>query len=469
MRLYAAVWGVACSLVWASAHAEGEATTPPPLVEVLAPSAALADLAYLFAPVLLFSPDEPLRREDLLRPLPTDVDEVRGPVVYYQFATQRRLRMGKSRVRANRGPQVCGDSLIVAPGDRVLIEVVYFCYYPYDVGVGGHEHDIETLRVGLRVACSDSARLQIDVTFIQGSAHGLFVVYNTLDGSDLRPQELRLPLFCLVEEGKHAMCPDRNRDGMYMPGYDVTRRPNDAWGIRDVMASGRVGTSTYHGYMTRPRSREAAVAPRGGPSGEVFVARRDDVHAATEYSLRCAVAVEKTQDADSRLVEICRRNGIGDWDQEAMGEARGSFLHQTGLHYRYDGGYHGYSMIVPGIPWIVYRRGFDDAPLVGGLLGIRTGWTFRGGGRRRLQAGLWYMPSVGRVRDWYAEVGVEGELDEKSSSWCGAVELGNRFLIPFEHRLPLVRAIGICAGVRATVSQGGLSRSRLTVELGFGD
>ena len=38
----------------------------------------------------------------------------------------------------------------------------------------------------------------------------------------------------LVEEGKHAVAPDRNADGVYTPGYDVNKRIKDAWGVRDV-------------------------------------------------------------------------------------------------------------------------------------------------------------------------------------------------------------------------------------------
>jgi len=56
----------------------------------------------------------------------------------------------------------------------------------------------------------------------------------------------------LVEEGKHASCTDRSADGHYTPGFDVTERVNDAWGVRDTLAREvGSGASTGSGVALR--------------------------------------------------------------------------------------------------------------------------------------------------------------------------------------------------------------------------
>ena len=89
---------------------------------------------------------------------------------------------------------------------------------------------------------------------VTGKAHGIQRYDNTLgvDG------ETSLPVHILVEEGKHASCTDRNADGHYTPGFDVTERVNDAWGVRDTLGTGTFFTGHYQSWMTKMRGREHA-------------------------------------------------------------------------------------------------------------------------------------------------------------------------------------------------------------------
>ena len=45
------------------------------------------------------------------------------------------------------------------------------------------------------------------------------------------------------------------------PGYDVNRRVNDAWGIRDTLGSGVLLTAAYSAAMTKPRMFEYRLLP----------------------------------------------------------------------------------------------------------------------------------------------------------------------------------------------------------------
>ena len=64
-----------------------------------------------------------------------------------------------------------------------------------------------------------------------------------------------------MEEGKHASCTDRNGDGIYTPGYDVNIDATDAWGVRDIIRSGRVPASSFRAEMAKPRREKDRICP----------------------------------------------------------------------------------------------------------------------------------------------------------------------------------------------------------------
>lgn len=97
---------------------------------------------------------------------------------------------------------------------------------------------------------------QVRLRRVKGNAHGVSWYANILNVA----ADTRLPMTLLVEEGKHASCPDRNADGAYTPGYDVNVHVNDAWGVRDVFGSGRLlgsGFSSADALITPSASRWA--------------------------------------------------------------------------------------------------------------------------------------------------------------------------------------------------------------------
>jgi hypothetical protein len=88
-------------------------------------------------------------------------------------------------------------------------------------------------------------------------AHGLSWYDNTL-GVD---ESTNFPMHILVEEGKHASCTDKNGDGYFTPGYDVNRRVNDAWAVRDVIRGGALFTGGFEAWMAKVRRPEHRVFP----------------------------------------------------------------------------------------------------------------------------------------------------------------------------------------------------------------
>lgn len=84
--------------------------------------------------------------------------------------------------------------------------------------------------------------------------------YDNIYEPDDRP--LKLPIHIFVEEGKHASCPDVNGDGYYMPGYDVNKNINDAWGVRDVIRTESIILPDYQAWMTKIRKDEFKIYPK---------------------------------------------------------------------------------------------------------------------------------------------------------------------------------------------------------------
>lgn len=139
------------------------------------------------------------------------------------------------------------------------ITLRYMFYYPLDVGVGDHLHDLEAVDVDLWVE-EEHGCTGIFVRRIQGAAHGVGLYTNTLDVDviERRTNELRgvvtsprlretlessilaQPLLMYVESGKHATAPSRDGDSHFDMGVDVNVATTEAWGIRDTMRSNRV-------------------------------------------------------------------------------------------------------------------------------------------------------------------------------------------------------------------------------------
>ena len=127
-----------------------------------------------------------------------------------------------------------GNKLNMYEVERVELTVEYFFYYRNEQGFTAHIHDIESAKFRISIEKQFGRKYRARIIEVIGAAHGSTWYANRLAIED---RTTSFPMTILVEEGKHASCPDRNADGYYTPGYDVNRRVNDAWGLRDVMGS----------------------------------------------------------------------------------------------------------------------------------------------------------------------------------------------------------------------------------------
>jgi len=235
------------------------------------PKMPIERLAAYAAPVVWFSPDEPLlkigqsggrtaRGKDVLIPEPFPFEDDPGkPVVYYRV---RRILERLDEPEAGTYLEDAGDR-----GQSVIdlrkvagVDLDFFFYYSMDVGGGSHKHDVEyietRLAVARRPACQECPFV-MGLMRVTGKAHGIQWYDNTLTVNETA----HLPIHVFVEEGKHASCPDRNADGYFTPGYDVTERVNDAWGVRDTLGTGTFFTGNYQSWMTKARADDTRVFP----------------------------------------------------------------------------------------------------------------------------------------------------------------------------------------------------------------
>jgi hypothetical protein len=141
-----------------------------------------------------------------------------------------------------------------------LIE--YWIYYPFDVGgLEPHAHDSEHLFV-------EVDKLGGTVAALFGGAHGMLAPNNTYLILDDKGYPLELPLFAMVELGKHATAPDVNRDGVFTPGLDENYFKESAkvWGIRDAFGTKDTHFLLYDGSMMAPRQKENWLGVLGAES-----------------------------------------------------------------------------------------------------------------------------------------------------------------------------------------------------------
>jgi len=232
----------------------------------------LQEFASYLAPVFWLSPDEPTaankRGPDLRVPaaLPFE-SQPESPVIYYQFNGLGEL------------PNAAGPGFIANPSDPsqamldlgniTAVHLKYIAYFPFEAGVGEHLHDVEPTEFRVLVGAAngplarefniycDEEVYVILVVRVTGEAHGNRWYYNVLDVD----AETFLPIHVLVEEGKHGTATDRNADGYFTPGYDVSIRPNDAWGVRDTIRGGTLFTGKFEAWMAKVRRPEHRILP----------------------------------------------------------------------------------------------------------------------------------------------------------------------------------------------------------------
>jgi hypothetical protein len=162
--------------------------------------------------------------------------------------------------------------------------IEYWFYYPFDVGgLDSHLHDPEHLFV-------EVDKLGGRVSRVIGAGHGYLAGNNIYSAERAGAFAADLPLFAIVELGKHATAPDMDRNGVFTPGLDENeyRERAKVWGVRDVIGTINNQLLAYDSTMTVPR-------------------RPDDYLAVASVTTRFPDVVELGTHASCRLEPIPQR------------------------------------------------------------------------------------------------------------------------------------------------------------------
>ncbi len=389
------------------------------------PKITFQQYAALCAPILWFSPDEPLlgdtEGKDIMMPMAFPFQgEAQTPVVYYRIRTVL--------VRADQDD----DLIITEDADRVNtlvdfrqvagVDLDFFFYYPYEEGFGAHTHDVEAVYMKTFIQRCDVCEethyaLRIERTIAK--AHGVLWYDNNL----ISDKYTKFPMTILVEEGKHASCTDKNQDGVYTPTYDVNMRVNDAWGVRDIMRSGGLYSGGFQAWMAKRRLPEHRVfppLPEKSPLREKFTV--DGVYAKDNaiYELRPFPRSALAAD-DPHLVPFIADKGDEDWpqiveDTDMTSFTRwlddDSFINSISVSARFDGLNYGSRDKTFGIsvifPLLVIKNVSD--PVGGGWFVNRV--YFKDEKFRDISWNLLYTTSASRWLDGYFAMGWEWDEDD---------------------------------------------------------
>jgi hypothetical protein len=392
----------------------------------------LEQLASYVAPVLWFSPDEPTlqRRSGRDIRIPTTLPfepPTSAPVMYYQVTTIDGLPGEKADAlqpdRSNTGQSIVHFDRVTA------LRIKYLAYFPEESGVGQHLHDIEPTEVRVVVGRAngtlardrgfvcDSEDYLIAVLRVTGEAHGNPWYYNVL----IVDADTRLPIHVLVEEGKHGMATDKNADGYYTPGYDVSVRTNDAWGVRDTIRGGSLLSGKFEGWMAkvrRPEHRVLPPLPSDSPLRERLLNRNGEAPDNVVYELR---AYPSSSLAKDRLLrQKIAEKETPDWPVvqsratvgpilEAIDEGRE--LKPFSVAYRYDGT----AGFAAAFPLLIFKN--VSEPLSGGYLVNRLYTS-----DKNLRDWGWmvmYTPSGSRWFDEYLAGGMDTNRFENDDGTIG--------------------------------------------------
>ncbi len=397
----------------------------------------LGELVSHIAPVYWFSPDEPLlygprgartrtpqSGASLRLPevLPFQAPSPDRPVVYYQV---EEVVSGTDAPDPGftRNDEDIGRSVVDFRSVGAL-KISFLAYFTDEWGLGAHLHDIEAaeFRVAIprtgagdvpgvsEVRC-DQTNYVLMVTTVTAKAHGIIWFWNVLDVDE----QTKFPMHLLVEEGKHGLATDKNSDGVYTPGYDVSRHTNDAWGVRDIISTGVLFRGGFEAWMAKERRPEHRVYP---PLPDDSQARTDFALTGAydlphvEYSLRPfpqpdLAFTSPDVPGPEALYKYMSGHYLPGWPEEkSAGDPEwdewfreGEIVRSFGVAFRYDGAA-GVSFTFP----LLILRNFED-PLTGGFVVHRVylkdfsptdfGWQ------------LLYTPSASRWLDGYLAAGLE--------------------------------------------------------------
>jgi hypothetical protein len=447
----------------------------------------LEQLASYVAPVFWLSPDEPTlqRRSGRDIRVPTTLpfeQKADAPVLYYQVTAIDTLPGEKAATmqtdRTNKGQSIVDFDTVTA------LRIKYIAYFPEESGVGQHLHDIEPTEVRVVVGRAngtlardrgymcDALDYLIVVIRVTGEAHGNPWYYNVL----LVDTDTRLPIHVLVEEGKHGMATDKNADGYYTPGYDVSVRTNDAWGVRDTIRGGSLLSGKFEGWMAKVRRTEHRVLPplpSDSPLRERLLNRSGEAPDNVVYQLRPypssslakdRLLLQKMSEKETKNWPVVQpRASVGPL-VEAISEGRE--LKPFSVAYRYDGT----AGFAAAFPLLIVKN--VSEPLSGGYLVNRLYTS-----DKNLRDWGWmvmYTPSGSRWFDQYMAGGMDVNRFENEDGTTGktrafVVEAG--FKLRFRAPNRILGSITNFWGFRAGVKNVGafdIDRFSYIIEIGAG-
>ncbi len=440
------------------------------------------------APIFWYSPDEPELKlatgKNIKIPSHFPFDEhCDSPVVYYQITEI--LTRNKNSGSAIKKNFMHPDSSVMDLSKISAVNIDYNHYYRFEAGLGGHNHDTEQAKFKIlirKLKENDTAKYQLVFIEATGKAHALSW-YDNIYSIDTTTFETKLPMHILVEEGKHASCTDMNGDGYYSPGYDVNKRVNDAWGIRDVIRTGTLFSSSFESYMQKIRKPEHRVfppLPEDSPIRKYYI--ESGVYAGKNavYRLR---PMPKPEKAGSDLVLRKDMEGYSQKTWPIVKEDSYSFLDffeseqvikSFAFSYRNDNGISGVSLA---FPLLIVKN--VEMPIIGGWIVNRIyaqDIYFRDQGFSFL-----YTNSASGFMDSYISAGVEFNRSEEKDSLQNAklitetdfaMELGLKFRANIRYSpLKFLSVISDFWGVRIGIKNTGftsINRLNYIFEVGAG-
>lgn len=385
------------------------------------------ELASYCGPILWFSPDEPnlnrAKGKDIRVPMnfPFEPD-LDAPLAYYRVRTLLQRGNKKGTVITRDDPDRIDTEINLS--QIVGIDLDYFFYYPSEEGLGAHKHDVEATYFKIYVHHCEDCDIPHYALYVErtiAKAHGLLWYDNTL----VTDEYTEFPMTILVEEGKHASCTDKNHDGVYTPTFDVNRRINDAWGVRDIMRGGGLYTGSFQAWMAKIRPdlyRVFPPLPGDSPLREPFTV--DGVYAPENaiYEVRPFPRPgDVDQEAEPTLLHFVDDKGDEDWPEVLaandlravtrwMDEER--FINSLSIAYRYDGLNHGSRDHTGGLsfafPLLIVKNVAD--PVAGGWFVNRV--YLKDKHLRDISWNLLYTTSASRWVDGYFAVGWEWDEDD---------------------------------------------------------
>ncbi len=418
----------------------------------------LAKLVEYMGPIFWFSPDEPslLRQEgpDIRTPEPfPGTGTPDRPVVYYQL-DQLLARPEAEGPAYERDADDPGNSILHFRNVAVL-RLNYLAYFEFEEGLGAHPHDIEPVEFRATIVphvwegfeqwipggaeCTDTTYV-LAITRTSGKAHGLVWFWNVLETD----KYTTFPMHLLVEEGKHALATDKNGDGVFTQGYDVNVRINDAWGVRDIIRTGRLYAGGYQSWMAkvrRPEHRVFPPLPDDSPL-QADYQRRIDGMEYVEYELRPFPSPEFAE-GEEGLHHLVENQYVEDWPEEGQVNDfdawskslnEGAVLKSLSIAMLFtgdlDGSFDlGFSFVFPA--FIVKHL---EEPMTGGYILNRM--YFKDVGFRDFGWQLMYTPSASRWFDNYISAGAENDRSDpptpgadSPSKWSFVMETGFKFRV----------------------------------------